>query len=118
MSLHQLSIELRQNHINEKIEDLLFHMEDIKEKKDFLSKYTEDSENIYQQLYKNLISFYEEYTEQLKQLEDDNLIDNIGIVQMIVLQRINEKKMKKELKEYLKYFNKLYDEFIDINNLQ
>jgi len=118
MSLQNLSIELRKNNINKKLDNILFHMENIKQKKEYLYVYDKDSENIYQQIYKNLILFYEEYKKQLLQLQDNDLINNVGVVDIIVSQKIREKYMKKEIKQYIKFFYEIYTEYINLKNNQ
>lgn len=114
LSLEEIVISSRINHILKKIEDINFFIEDIKEKIKILSNYTVDSDDIYQQLYTNMLSFYDDYNEQLSQLNDINLIKKIGIVKIIVYQKINEKRIKKEIKQYLKFF---YDLYSDVNNI-
>jgi len=117
LSLEILAIESRKDHIRKKLEDIEYFIDDIKEKTKKISMYVSDSENIYQQIYTNMISYYEMYNEQLSQLDDVNILNNIGVVQLIVYQKTNEKKFKKEMKQYIKMFYELYSQIKEINKL-
>lgn len=117
LSLKELAIQSRKEHILKKLEDIDYFIEDIKEKTNILSQYSVDYENIYQQIYNNLLSFYDEYNEQLKQLDDSNIINRLGIIQIIVYQKISEKRMKKEMKQYIKMFYELYSQVKELMNL-
>ena len=117
LSLEILAIESRKDHIRKKLEDIEYFIDDIKEKTKKISMYVSDSENIYQQIYTNMISYYEMYNEQLSQLDDVNILNNIGVVKLIVYQKTNEKKFKKEMKQYIKMFYELYSQIKEINKL-
>jgi len=117
LSLEILAIESRKDHIRKKLEDIEYFIDDIKEKTKKISMYVSDSDNIYQQIYTNMISYYEMYNEQLSQLDDVNILNNIGVVQLIVYQKTNEKKFKKEMKQYIKMFYELYSQIKEINKL-
>ena len=117
LSLERLAIESRREHINKKLEDIEYFINDIKEKTKKISMYASDSDNIYQQIYTNMISYYDMYNEQLSQLDDVNILNRIGVVQLIVYQKTNEKKFKKEMKQYIKMFYELYSEIKDIYKL-
>jgi hypothetical protein len=117
LSLNELAIQSRKEHILKKLEDIDYFIEDIKEKTNILSQYSVDYENIYQQIYNNLLSFYDEYNEQLKQLDDSNIINRLGIIQIIVYQKISEKRIKKEMKQYIKMFYELYSQVKELMNL-
>jgi len=117
LSLEILAIESRKDHIRKKLEDIEYFIDDIKEKTKKISMYVSDSENIYQQIYTNMISYYDMYNEQLSQLDDVNILNHIGVVQLIVYQKTNEKKFKKEMKQYIKMFYELYSQIKEINKL-
>lgn len=110
ISLEKLAIDSRKDHIHKKLEDIEYFINDIREKTKKISMYVSDSDNIYQQIYTNMISYYDMYNEQLAQLEDVNILNHIGVVQLIVYQKANEKKFKKEMKQYIKMFYELYSQ--------
>lgn len=117
LSLERLAIESRREHINKKLEDIEYFINDIKEKTKKISMYASDSDNIYQQIYTNMISYYDMYNEQLSQLDDVNILNRIGVVQLIVYQKTNEKIFKKEMKQYVKMFYELYSQIKEIYKL-
>lgn len=117
ISLEKIAIDFRKEHIHKKLEDIEYFINDIKEKTKKISMYTTDSDNIYQQIYNNMLNFYDKYNEQLSQLDDVNILNRIGVVQLIVYQKTNEKKFKKEMKQYIKMFYELYSEIKDIYKL-
>lgn len=117
LSLEKLAIESRKDHIHKKLEDIEYFIDDIKEKTKKISMYVSDSDNIYQQIYTNMISYYDMYNEQLSQLDDVNILNQIGVVQLIVYQKTNEKKFKKEMKEYIKMFYELYSQIKELYKL-
>lgn len=116
-SLERLAIESRKDHIHKKLEDIEYFIDDIKEKTKKISMYVSDSDNIYQQIYTNMISYYDMYNEQLSQLDDVNILNHIGVVQLIVYQKTNEKKFKKEMKQYIKMFYELYSQIKELYKL-
>lgn len=117
LSLEKLAIESRKEHIHKKLEDIEYFIDDIKEKTKKISMYVSDSDNIYQQIYTNMISYYDMYNEQLSQLDDVNILNQIGVVQLIVYQKTNEKKFKKEMKQYIKMFYELYSQIKELYKL-
>lgn len=117
LSLERLAIESRKDHIHKKLEDIEYFIDDIKEKTKKISMYVSDSDNIYQQIYTNMISYYDMYNEQLSQLDDVNILNHIGVVKLIVYQKTNEKKFKKEMKQYIKMFYELYSQIKELYKL-
>jgi len=117
LSLERLAIESRKDHIHKKLEDIEYFIDDIKEKTKKISMYVSDSENIYQQIYTKMISYYDMYNEQLSQLDDVNILKHIGVFQLIVYQKTNEKKIKKEMKQYIKMFYELYSQIKELYKL-